>query len=230
VAERPYDKYVETVIAALVWREGPMFDANLFGDSYNGPEEPQIDRAEAIAMWGKGLTVDQLGLKVDDMGVDDPCLILEGVLKSDRVETGLRSPIRGAARRGNGFIVFLIGEDPVRGYQVLTRLLPPGDRLGAQLQPAPDDLVEVENRTAVKLAAAVLKEKPERSQRVLRELLFNTDMNKRHIVARDTQWLTDWGASGSRFKEKCWKAALEEAGQESPRKRGRRTKRVKSAL
>jgi hypothetical protein len=230
MTEQSYDECIEIAIRALTWQAGPMFDASLFDGAYDGPEDnpDQIDRAEAPAMLAKGVLVTELGWKLSDMGVDDPCPVLEGLLKSDRVATGLKSTVHGVARRGDGFIVFLVGEDPAPGYQVLVRLLPSGDRLNAQPQPAkieqpapksaPRRLQDEIEEVIATLAQAIEAQRVRSLTEATDYILGSEDGRAQRLKEKGLR--DDW--TPWRIKSQCWPAARKRA--EHKPKLGRRPK------
>jgi hypothetical protein len=105
----PYAECIEIVIKALTCQVSAAFDADLFGDTYAAPEDnhDQIDRAEALALWGKGLLVWQIGVKVSDIG-GDSCSVLFDLLHSDRIAVvpKINSPVRSVKRHGLDFEIF----------------------------------------------------------------------------------------------------------------------------
>jgi hypothetical protein len=238
MVEQSYDECIETTIRALTWPGGFFADDSFADDGTAVPEDnpDQIERAEALVRLAKGRTVDQLGQKLSDMGVDDPCLILESLLKSDRVATGLKSPVHGVARRGDGFIVFLVGEDPVPGHQVLLRLLPsPCDSaapavhaLSESAEVKPSALRRAEEKEAIKWAAELLREDNELTKEELYELLFGLK-DKRTLALREKEWRTPWPTYSrayarvcARLNRKVWKQARKLASLAPEAHKGRR--------
>jgi hypothetical protein len=154
----PYAECIEIVIKALTCQVSAAFDADLFGDTYAAPEDnhDQIDRAEALALWGKGLLVWQIGLKVSDMG-GDSCSVLFDLLHSDRIAVvpKINSPVRSVKRHGLDFEIFT-DSGVIPGDQVLLLLLPPApcdapvpeESLQAEPAPSPEEPLQTEPASA----------------------------------------------------------------------------------
>jgi hypothetical protein len=145
--ERSYDECIEIVITALCWRPQPMFDASLFDGAYAGLDFPQLDRAEAIAIWRKGLLFGQIGamLIVNGRGVDPPSVLFD-LLHADRIAiigAKITSPVRCV--RQCGFRFEILTDRIIRDDEVSLLLLPlcgsraPTEPL--QAEPAPAELI-----------------------------------------------------------------------------------------